>query len=142
MKINWKLRASSASFWVGLVGIMVLVGQAIATQFGYNFDFAGIGKQLTAIINAVFAILGILGVSVDPTTPGVGDSNLVLSRSVKSVVNQAMQVPAANPQGPAVKDTLDEVHPKDVAEGTNKVSTTTLEPIKGTSEIPGENHGN
>lgn len=84
MKINWKLRLTSASFWIGIVSAGVLFGQAVATNFGYNFDFAGLGKELTTLINTIFAILVTLGVTVDPTTKGVSDSNNALARTAKA----------------------------------------------------------
>lgn len=74
MKINWKVRVLSVKFWLALVPAILLVVQAVAAVFGYNWDFANLGKQLTGIVNAVFAVLSILGVVTDPTTAGVGDS--------------------------------------------------------------------
>lgn len=78
MKINWKVRVLSVKFWLAVVPAILLVGQTVAAVFGYNWDFANLGKQLTAVINAVFAVLTIVGVAVDPTTQGVGDSKQAL----------------------------------------------------------------
>jgi phi LC3 family holin len=79
MKINWKVRLLSVKFWLALVPAILLVGQAVAAVFGYNWDFANLGKQLTAVINSVFAVLAILGVVTDPTTAGVSDSDKALT---------------------------------------------------------------
>lgn len=81
MKINWKVRVLSVKFWLALVPAILLVGQTVAAIFGYNWDFANLGKQLTAVINAVFAVLTIVGVAVDPTTKGVSDSQQALNYS-------------------------------------------------------------
>lgn len=81
MKINWKVRVLSVKFWLALVPAILLVGQTVAAVFGYNWDFANLGKQLTAVINAVFAVLTIVGVAVDPTTKGVSDSQQALNYS-------------------------------------------------------------
>ena len=74
MKINWKVRVLSVKFWLALVPAILLLVQAVAAPFGYKWDFANLGTQLTGIINAVFAVLSILGVVTDPTTAGVTDS--------------------------------------------------------------------
>ena len=79
MEINWKVRVLSVKFWLALVPAILLVGQTVAAVFGYNWDFANLGKQLTAVVNAVFAVLTIVGVAVDPTTKGVSDSQQALA---------------------------------------------------------------
>lgn len=79
MKINWKVRVLSVKFWLALVPASLLVVQTVAAVFGYNWDFASLGKELTAVVNAVFALLTIIGVAVDPTTQGVSDSQQALA---------------------------------------------------------------
>lgn len=79
MNINWKVRIKNKSFWLALIPAVLLLIQTIAVPFGYDWDFAGLGTQLTAIVNAVFAVLSILGVVTDPTTEGVGDSAQALT---------------------------------------------------------------
>nr|DAX63811.1 MAG TPA: holin [Caudoviricetes sp.] len=79
MKINWKVRLLSVKFWLALVPASLLVIQTVAAVFGYNWDFASLGKELTAVVNAVFALLTIVGVAVDPTTEGVSDSQQALA---------------------------------------------------------------
>ncbi|GEK07626.1 phage holin [Schleiferilactobacillus harbinensis] len=107
MKINWKVRFLSVKFWLALVPAVLLVIQTIASVFGYRWDFVVLDQQLAAVINAVFAVLAILGIVVDPTTPGIGDSSLVLSRSAQVLApSQSIQVPNPNPQGKQIKDTL------------------------------------
>lgn len=81
MRINWKVRVLSVKFWLALVPASLLVIQTVAAVFGYNWDFANLGKELTAVVNAVFALLTIVGVAVDPTTQGVSDSQQALSYS-------------------------------------------------------------
>ena len=79
MKINWKVRLLSVKFWLALVPAVLLLAQAVAAPFGYKWDFANLGAQLTGIVNAVFAVLSILGVVTDPTTAGVTDSAQALA---------------------------------------------------------------
>lgn len=81
MKINWKVRLLSVKFWLAVVPASLLVVQTVAAVFGYNWDFANLGKELTAVVNAVFALLTIVGVAVDPTTQGLSDSQQALTYS-------------------------------------------------------------
>ena len=79
MKINLLVRFKNKAFWLTLVPALLLVAQTIASLFGYNWDFVVLNQQITAIINAVFTVLTILGIVVDPTTAGFGDSQRALS---------------------------------------------------------------
>lgn len=82
MKINWQVRIKNKSFWLTIVPAFLLLIQTVAVPFGYNFDFAKIGTELTAVINAVFALLAILGVVVDPTVKGITDSDYVMNKEI------------------------------------------------------------
>ena len=79
MKINLLVRFKNKAFWLSLIPALLLVAQTIASLFGYNWDFVVLNQQITAIINAVFTVLTILGIVVDPTTAGIGDSQRALS---------------------------------------------------------------
>ena len=79
MKINLLVRFKNKAFWLTLIPALLLVAQTIASLFGYNWDFVVLNQQITAIINAVFAVLSILGIVVDPTTAGFGDSQRALT---------------------------------------------------------------
>ncbi len=61
-------------FWLTVVPAFLLVAQIITGWFGYELAVDLIGKEATNFINAVFALLVILGVIVDPTVSGVSDS--------------------------------------------------------------------
>lgn len=78
MKVNWLVRIKNKTWWLTLVPAVFLLVQAIAAPFGYQWDFTVANEQVAAIVNAVFAVLAILGVVVDPTTAGVGDSEQAL----------------------------------------------------------------
>ena len=79
MKINLLVRFKNKAFWLSLIPALLLVAQTIASLFGYNWDFVVLNQQITAIINAVFAVLAILGIVNDPTTAGFGDSQRALT---------------------------------------------------------------
>lgn len=76
--INWQIRIKNKTFWLTLIPAVLLLVQAVSAPFGYTWDFVVLNQQLAAIINALFAVLAILGVVTDPTTKGVGDSERAL----------------------------------------------------------------
>ena len=77
--INWKVRLKNKEFWISLIPAILLLIQVVAAPFGLTLDFGELGNQILAIVNAVFAVLAILGIVVDPTTAGVGDSAQALT---------------------------------------------------------------
>lgn len=74
MKINWKVRIKNKVFWLALVPAVLLLVQVVAAVFGINLKLDALGDKLLAVVNALFAVLTILGVVADPTTAGVSDS--------------------------------------------------------------------
>ena len=76
--INWKVRLRNKAFWLAFIPAALLLVQTVAALFGFVLTLGDIGDKLLAVVNAVFALLSILGVVVDPTTQGVGDSQRAL----------------------------------------------------------------
>ncbi len=72
--INWKVRFANKTFWLSLVPAVLLLVQVTAAVFGYTLDLGELGNRLVAVVNALFAVLAILGVVTDPTTKGLSDS--------------------------------------------------------------------
>lgn len=72
--INWKVRLRNKAFWLAFIPAALLLVQTVAALFGFALNLGDIGDKLLAVVNAVFALLSILGVVVDPTTQGVKDS--------------------------------------------------------------------
>lgn len=77
--MNWKVRIKNKTFWLTVIPAVLLLIQVVAAVFGYTLDFGDLGNKLLAVVNAVFALLAILGVVNDPTTAGVADSTQALT---------------------------------------------------------------
>lgn len=78
-KINWQVRIANKAFWLSFIPAVLLLVQVVAAVFGYQLDFGELGNRLIAVVNAVFALLAILGVVTDPTTKGMGDSEQAMT---------------------------------------------------------------
>lgn len=77
--INWTVRIKNKTFWLALIPAMLLLVQVVAAVFGYTLDLGGLGNKLLDVVNALFAVLAILGIVTDPTTEGVTDSKQALT---------------------------------------------------------------
>lgn len=77
--INWTVRLKNKTFWISLIPAILLLIQVVAAPFGLTLDFGELGNQLLAIVNAVFAVLAILGIVTDPTTAGITDSSQAMT---------------------------------------------------------------
>jgi phi LC3 family holin len=77
MKINWKVRFKNKTWLAALIALVV--------NFVYNllaaFDVTPpVGQDnVLAVVAAVLTVLTGLGVIIDPTTPGAGDSERAMS---------------------------------------------------------------
>lgn len=87
--INWKVRIKNPTFWIGLAG--VVVSPVLAYNGASYSDFTtwdSVGEVIVETVknpylvgSIVFAVLGFLGVTTDPTTSGVSDSDEALTYS-------------------------------------------------------------
>lgn len=74
MNIDWKARLTSKTWWVTMIGAVILLLQ----QLGL-FELANyIPKNYADIINTIFLIATLLGITVDTSTPGISDNNIVV----------------------------------------------------------------
>ena len=77
--INWKVRIKNKVFWLSIIPAILLLIQAVAAVFGYTLDFTNLSAKLAAVVEAMFVVLAILGIVVDPTTAGMSDSHLAMT---------------------------------------------------------------
>ena len=79
MMINWKVRVLNKTFWLTLVPALALLIQAFLAVFGVKLELGETIDKLLVFINALFAVLMIVGIVNDPTTSGVSDSNRAMT---------------------------------------------------------------
>ena len=80
MKINFLVRVKNPWFWVGLVGT-ILAAMGVSPEMFTSWDT--VWDAVCSLFSNPFQIgcvvLAVLGVFVDPTTAGVGDSTRALT---------------------------------------------------------------
>ncbi len=79
MIVNWKVRVRNKNFWLALIPAVLLLVQVVAGVFNFTLDLGELGNKLIAVVNALFAVLSIIGVVNDPTTAGFNDSKLAMT---------------------------------------------------------------
>ena len=87
--INWTVRIKNKNFWLSLIPAVLLLVQVVAAVFGFVLDLGDLDNKLLDVVNALFAVLAIMGIVNDPTTAGVADSAqaMTYTEPKKSEVN-------------------------------------------------------
>lgn len=70
-KINWEVRLQRKSFWVALIGLVVILSQQLGIKF--------LPDNVADITNTLLAIGVLVGIINDPTTAGLTDSTQALN---------------------------------------------------------------
>lgn len=65
MNIDWKARLRNKAFWVSLTSAIILLMQ----QMNINI----FPDNIKDIINTILVIATVLGIIIDPSTPGISD---------------------------------------------------------------------
>lgn len=79
MMINWKVRVLNKTFWLTLVPALALLLQTFLAVFNVKIELGETIDKLLVLINALFAVLMIVGIVNDPTTSGVSDSTRAMT---------------------------------------------------------------
>ena len=76
MKINWKVRFRN-KVWLG--SFLSLIVGFVYSMLGLFYVFPTVTQNLVVqLMNQMLTFLGLIGVIVDPTTAGIGDSERAL----------------------------------------------------------------
>lgn len=77
--INWKVRIKQKWFWLAIVPAVLVLIRAVAAVAGIDLDLTDLSEKLLAVVEAIFTVLVILGIVVDPTTEGFQDSKQAMT---------------------------------------------------------------
>lgn len=82
MKINWKVRLKNPVFWLTVIPAVIALVYTVLGLFGVVPTISE--DVLVNAVTAIITALTTVGVLVDPTTKGVGDSDRALTYDVPS----------------------------------------------------------
>ena len=77
MKINWKVRFKNVTWLTMFISLIVGFVFNMLKLFGIVPSITE--NQIMNVVSQVLTFLGLIGVLVDPTTAGIGDSNRAMS---------------------------------------------------------------
>ena len=77
MKLNWKVRFRNKT-WLFMF-LSLIIGFVFNMLKCFDIYPAITENQIVNIVNQVLTFLGLVGVLVDPTTAGIGDSDRAMS---------------------------------------------------------------
>lgn len=69
MNIDWKARLTNKTWWISIISALVLLSQQLGLDLSQY-----IPQNYVDIINTVFLILTLLGITVDTSTDGISDN--------------------------------------------------------------------
>ena len=82
--INWKVRVLNKTFWLTLVPALALLLQTFLAVFNVRLELGETIDKLLVFINALFAVLMIVGIVNDPTNSGISDSTRAMTYETPS----------------------------------------------------------
>lgn len=88
MNINWKVRFKNKAFWLGFIPAILILIQAVGQLFGYHLVLDNIEHNLINVVEALFAVLAVLGIVVDPTTLGLSDGFYGLQYTAPGIIEE------------------------------------------------------
>ena len=77
--INWKVRLKQKWFWMTVIPAAIIFVQEVAMVFGWQLDLQELQGRLVAAVDAGLTLAAILGITIDLTTEGLGDSAKALT---------------------------------------------------------------
>lgn len=72
--INWKVRLQSKKFWIAMIPALLYLVDLVGKWFGLDLKAEVVQAEAMQFIDAVFVLLMLMGIVVDPTTKGLKDS--------------------------------------------------------------------
>lgn len=98
MNIDWKSRITSKTFWVAIASTLVLLSQQLGLKI-FPDNWAD-------ILNTVLSLFTILGIIVDPSTPGINDlikHSIEINAEVENSIDKSTNTTVQN----SVQATID-----------------------------------
>lgn len=77
--VNWNVRFRNKAWWIAVIPALAILVQSVLQLFGITWDYTTLVGYIAAIVEALFAVLALMGVVSDPTTDGVADSARALA---------------------------------------------------------------
>lgn len=77
--INWKVRFKNKRFVIAFIAGLLLLVKQVSVLLGFNLNTELFSTNINNVVDAVFLLLGLLGIVNDPTTKGFSDSEQAMT---------------------------------------------------------------
>ena len=79
--MNFTVRLKNKTFWITFIPVIILLITQLGDLFGIQIDLSEAQDKILNIIAIIFLLLGMLGITNDPTTEGIQDSERAMDYS-------------------------------------------------------------
>lgn len=93
MKINWKIRLRNKTWLLTAIGAIVSLVYQLLNAFGITPDIGQ--EQVMNWVTSLLSVLAMIGVIIDPTTPGSADSDRAMNYGAPVAADQKQKDEAA-----------------------------------------------
>ena len=87
MNIDFKKRLTNKTWWIAVISVVLLIAQ----YFGIDFT-KYIGEDWQTLVTLIFALIALLGITVDTSTTGVSDKAIQDAQEVINAINTANKI--------------------------------------------------
>ena len=87
MNIDFKKRLTNKTWWIAVISVVLLIAQ----YFGFDFT-KYIGENWQDLITLIFALIALLGITVDTSSTGISDKTIQDAQEVINSINTANKV--------------------------------------------------
>lgn len=87
MKIDWKARLTNKTWWIAVISVVLLIAQ----YFGVDFT-KYIGEDWQTLVTLIFALIALLGITVDTSTDGISDKAIENAQEVIKAINTVNKI--------------------------------------------------
>lgn len=77
--MNWKVRLKSKKWWLAMIPAILFVANTVSRWFGVEIPTEIIESEAARIIEGLGVVLILMGINIDPTTPGLSDSDVAMT---------------------------------------------------------------
>ena len=82
MKIDFKKRLTNKTWWIAVISVVLLIAQY------FGFDLTNyIGQDWQTLVTLIFALIALLGITVDTSTDGISDKAIENAQEVIKAIN-------------------------------------------------------
>lgn len=90
-KFDWKIKFKNKTWVLTLIAALFVLASTILKALGIDYDLTTLQDNVVAIVVALFSLLAVLGVVVNPNTSGITDPDDVENADTEIGTNENIE---------------------------------------------------